>query len=183
MKRDFMTNPVPLLMPPSKKTWVVLRVWLHHLRADEAGHEIKWLAAGQNTNWGGLYYTSSHDYHTITPSRVPFLTVKNASIFLLFPIGIFLHPAFWLLEKINSFALSTAASTIYNPIKRIAYFSFYGITQLHMNSFQSWLEFGWVKSLQLRWSFSKLNVTIIFPIDELTWVTTQEWLSICYHFK
>ena len=32
------------------------------------GHEIKWLAGGQNTNWGGLYYTSSYDYHTITPS-------------------------------------------------------------------------------------------------------------------
>ena len=24
-------------------------VWLHHLDSDEVGHEIKWLAAGQNT--------------------------------------------------------------------------------------------------------------------------------------
>ena len=129
MKRDFMTDPIPLLMPPSKKTWVVLRVWLHHLRADEAGHEIKWLAPGQNTNWGGLYYTSSHDYHTITPSRVPFLTVKNASIFLLFS-NWNLSPSSHLLiiRKDKFFLASAAASTIYNPIKRIAYFSFYGIT-------------------------------------------------------
>ena len=63
-----------------RKTRCVAAATLLNISHDEEreGHEIKWLAGGQNTNWGGLYYTSSYDYHTINalPTK-QFLTSIN----------------------------------------------------------------------------------------------------------
>ena len=135
-------------------------MWLHHLRADEAGHEIKWLAPGQNTNWGGLYYTSSHDYHTITPSRVPFLTVKNASIFLLFPIGIFLHGLLIIRKDKFLLPIAHATATFYGIMN--SYFSFMG---LHMNSS---IEFCQIRPCSFRIKIKRLDLRLnesLPPLD------------------